>query len=86
MDIPEKLAEYGTYDEDKHNTICVGYHHAQASTNNVNKAWALLQTTGDKDKVLYFCPSIHGFLEDIALFQLYYIDLDTFIVLLGGEN
>ncbi len=49
MDIPEKLAEYGTHDEDKHNIICVGYHHAQASTNNVNKAWALLQTTGDKD-------------------------------------
>jgi len=38
MDIPEKLAEYGTHDEDKHNIICVGYHHAQASTNNVNKA------------------------------------------------
>jgi hypothetical protein len=69
MDIPEKLAEYGTHDEDKHSTICVGYHHVQASTNNVNKARALLQTTGDKDKALYFCPSIHGFLEDIALFH-----------------
>ena len=34
----------------KHNTICVGHHYAQANTNNVNKTWALLQTTGGKDK------------------------------------
>jgi hypothetical protein len=30
----------------KYNTICVGHHNKQASTNNVNKLWALLQTTG----------------------------------------
>jgi len=32
MDIPEKLATLGTqnitWDEDKHNTICVGHHYA----------------------------------------------------------
>ena len=34
----------------KHNTICVGHHYTQANTNNVNKTWALLQTTGGKDE------------------------------------
>ena len=48
----------------KHNTICVGHHYAQTNTTNykqlevktnqtnttnVNKTWALLQTTGGKD-------------------------------------
>ena len=33
----------------KHNTICAGYHYAQANTNNVNKTCVLLQTTGGKD-------------------------------------
>ena len=32
----------------KHNTIPVGHHYAQANTNNVNKTWTLLQTTGDR--------------------------------------
>jgi hypothetical protein len=31
------------------NTICVGHHYAQTNTTNVNKTWALLQTTGGKD-------------------------------------
>ena len=30
-------------------TICVGHHITQTNTNNVNKAWVLLQTTGGKD-------------------------------------
>ena len=34
----------------KHTTICVGHHYAQTNTNNVNKTWALLQTTGGNDK------------------------------------
>ena len=42
MDNPEKLATYGTQDEEKqskkHNTICVGHHYTQIHTNNVNKA------------------------------------------------
>ena len=28
--------------------ICVGHHDTQANTNNVNKTWALLQTTTGK--------------------------------------
>jgi hypothetical protein len=32
------------------NTMCVGHHYLQANTNNVNKTWALLQTTGGKDE------------------------------------
>ena len=31
----------------KHNTIYGGYHYMQTKTNNVNKIWALLQTTAD---------------------------------------
>ena len=52
MDNPEKLATFGTQDDEKqkHTTICVGHHYAQANTNNVNTSWALLQTTGGKDE------------------------------------
>jgi len=36
MDNPEKLATYGTQDEEKqnerHNAICVGHHYAQTNT------------------------------------------------------
>ena len=54
----QKLAAQGTQDEDKkkHKTICVGHHYTQTNTNNVNKTYALLQTTGGKDEpniVLY---------------------------------
>ena len=37
MDNPEKLATQGTQDEEKRNTICVGYHYVQTNTNNTNK-------------------------------------------------
>jgi hypothetical protein len=43
---PQKLATSGTQDTEKHNTICVTHHYAQTNTNNVNKTWDLLQTTG----------------------------------------
>jgi hypothetical protein len=29
---------------------CVGHRYAQTNTNDVNKAWALLQPTGGKDE------------------------------------
>jgi len=48
MDIPEKLAT--RRGKTKHITICVGHHHTQTITNNANKTWALLQTTGGKDE------------------------------------
>ena len=44
----EKLATYGTQErktKQKHNTICIGHHYAQANSYNVNKTWALPQTT-----------------------------------------
>jgi hypothetical protein len=50
MDNPEKLATRRRKTKQKHNTICVGYHHTQTNTNNVNNTWALLQTTGGKDE------------------------------------
>jgi hypothetical protein len=37
MDNPEKLASYGTKDEETQNTLCVGHHYAQTNTNNVIK-------------------------------------------------
>jgi hypothetical protein len=39
MDNPEKLATYGTQNEEKqnkNNTICDGHHYMQTNTNNVN--------------------------------------------------
>ena len=42
----------------KHNTTCVGHHYTQVNTNNVNKTWSLLQTTGGKDE-----PNIVFFAE-----------------------
>ena len=35
--------------KEKHNTICVGHHSTQTNTDNVNKIWAILQTTGEKN-------------------------------------
>ena len=34
----------------KNNTIHVGHHNTQTNANNVNKTWALLQTSGGKDE------------------------------------
>ena len=48
MDNPEKLATRRR--KTKHNTICVGHNYTQTNTKNVNKTWALLQTTGGKDE------------------------------------
>ena len=42
----------------KHKTICDGHNYMQINTNNVNKTWALLQTTGSKDE-----PFIHIWLS-----------------------
>ena len=36
IDNPEKLATYGTQDEEKQNTICVGHHYMQTNTNKGN--------------------------------------------------
>ena len=40
----------------KQNTIRVGHHYTQTNTNNVIKAWALLQTTGGN---YYICQRLH---------------------------
>ena len=37
----------------KTNTMCVGHYYPQTNTDNVNKTWALLQTTGGKDELSY---------------------------------
>jgi hypothetical protein len=38
----------------KNNSVCVWYQYAQANTNDVNKTWALLQTTGGKDEQSFY--------------------------------
>jgi hypothetical protein len=42
----------------KTDTMYVGRHYPQANTNNVNKTWSLLQTTGGRDE-----PNIVGMLN-----------------------
>jgi hypothetical protein len=39
----------------KHNTICVRHHYAQANANILNKTRAFLQTTGGKDEPNISC-------------------------------
>jgi hypothetical protein len=34
----------------KNKNTTVGHHYTQANTNNVNKTWTLLQTTGSKNE------------------------------------
>jgi hypothetical protein len=42
------------------NTMCVGHHYPLANANNVNKTWALLQTTGGRDEPNIVCIRIHN--------------------------
>ena len=56
-----------TQDEDKKkqnkktHTICVGLHYAQTNTNNVDKTWAIVQTTVGKDKQnIVLCGNRNG--------------------------
>jgi len=50
MDNPEKLATLGTQDtrrrQTKNTPQAHRHHYTYTNTNNVNKTWALLQTTG----------------------------------------
>jgi hypothetical protein len=50
MDNPEKLTTLGSQDEEKDNTIRVGYRYTQTNTNNLKNTRDLLQTTGGKDE------------------------------------
>jgi hypothetical protein len=34
----------------KQNTLCTGHYYTKPNTNNVNKTWSFLQTTGGKDE------------------------------------
>ena len=59
----ERFATYGIQDrktQQKHNTICIGHHYAQANTNNVNKTWALPQTTEGIDEQNIFLYENHN--------------------------
>jgi hypothetical protein len=52
MDNPEKLATLGIQLQDtgRRQTKQKTHHYAQTNTNNINKTWALLQTTGGRDE------------------------------------
>ena len=58
MENQEKLATRRRKTKQKHNTVCVGDHYRLTNTNNVNKTWSLLQTTGGKLAAFYSntCP------------------------------
>ena len=66
MDNPEKLATYGTQDEEKqnerHNAICVGHHYALDTTmrkqtqNKVNKKLTIFPTV--KLLFYFFSPKV----------------------------
>ena len=58
MDSPEKLVKQATQYEEKHNTICVGHQYTQTNTNNVNKTWAIIQTTAGKRNEYRFYEEI----------------------------
>jgi hypothetical protein len=45
--------ETKTNNNKTHTTICVGHHYTQASTNNINKTYVLLQTTTDQSQTLH---------------------------------
>ena len=47
-------------DEKKHNTICVGQHYAQTSTDNVNKTCALLQMEIKTNRTSFLCGNCNG--------------------------
>ena len=52
------------------NKMSVGHHYLQANTNNVNKTWALLQTTGGKDEpniVWWLCLCLPVFNDPVSI-------------------
>ena len=61
---PEKLATRRRKTKQKHNRICVVHHYPQRNTNNVNKTWTLLLTTGGKDE-----PNTFSFFAEIVTSQ-----------------
>jgi hypothetical protein len=44
----------------KTNKMCVGHYYPKTNTDNVNKTWALLQTTGGKDEPTIVCMRKHN--------------------------
>ena len=62
MDNSEKLATKGTQDEDKQNKNTAQYvldTNMPKNTNNVNKIWTFLQTTGELMKVILQTRPVH---------------------------
>ena len=58
---PEKLATQGTQEEEKqskHNTICVGHHDTQTSTNKVSKTYKHLEVKTSRPSIL--CGNRNG--------------------------
>ena len=65
MDNPDKLTRRRKTKQ-KHSTICVEHHYAQAYTNNVNNTRAFIHTLGGKDEpniVLMRCGNPNGHLN-----------------------
>ena len=61
----------------KHNALCVGHHYAKTNTNNVNKTWTLIQTTGGNDVRSYHMTVLCHLL--FYYFQIAYLQLSFMI-------
>ena len=70
MDNPEKLATQGTQEEDKENKNTTQYvldtTIPHTNTNNVNKTWILLQTTGNMTNFLHY--RVQSLLKGLSTF------------------
>jgi hypothetical protein len=62
----------GNQVEDKqkiHNAICDGHHYTHINTNNVNRTWAFIQSTGGKDEpnTVYITNQAHA--HNVAMYR-----------------
>ena len=58
IDIPEKLAAWGTQEEEKHNITCVGHHYTQTNTSNVNKTWDSIEVLYQKSNIWHLARTL----------------------------
>ena len=78
--------------------MCVGHHYMymQTNTNNVNKTWALLQTTGggkDEPNIVFMWKSFHSVDFSLANYNLHeffqingWMNKDVLLLNFSGRN
>jgi hypothetical protein len=73
-----KLATYGTQNrktKQKHNTICIGQHYAQANTHNVNKLTPKIYVIHKINSIFHLHPRFFGGFRVAHLFKFYCVVL-----------